>query len=148
MEEYRAIKCSMFAGMGKGDTAIVVEDEIDAVKMLAAGAEVKRTTLTEQFTYEAYREQYSDSFLLLMAINGNVGTVATEESAMEPQPGWTLLSLATNGKAERVPAESEELKVQRDLRGAGQVSLPALLLPSAFIDADLRFVKRSRSHIK
>jgi UDP-N-acetylmuramoylalanine--D-glutamate ligase len=37
MQEYRAVKCRMFANMGKGDTAIVVEDEVEAARMLAAG---------------------------------------------------------------------------------------------------------------
>jgi hypothetical protein len=47
--------------------------------------------------------------MLLMAINDNVVTVATEEFDMEPQPGWTLLSLAINGNGEQTPAESQEL---------------------------------------
>jgi hypothetical protein len=78
-------------------------------KLLTTGAVLKRTTLTEQFTFEDYRKQYSEDFLLLMAIHDNIVTVAADDNTMEPQPGWTLLSLATTDNGEQTTTEKQLL---------------------------------------
>jgi hypothetical protein len=69
-------------------------------ELLEHGATMKQTTLTEQFTFEDYRAQYSDDFLLLMTIRDGVATVSADDNAIEPEPGTTILSLAKENNRE------------------------------------------------
>lgn len=62
-------------------------------EMVRSGATIKKTALTSQFTYAAYREQYGNGFIPLMAIRGKRVIVATQDEKFLPQPGWQLLSL-------------------------------------------------------
>ena len=64
------------------------------MELLEAGATLKRTSLTEQFQYADYRTEYGDRFMPLMAIRGTTVSIATVSSPLDPQPGWTLVSLA------------------------------------------------------
>jgi NhaP-type Na+/H+ or K+/H+ antiporter len=79
------------------------------VKLLSDGAQVKRTALTEQFTYEDFRELYSDNHLVLLAIQGRTVNIATVDAQLEPQPGWTLISLI---REEPEPADADEIRAQ------------------------------------
>ncbi len=74
-------------------------------ELLEHGATMRRTTLTEQFTFEDYRAQYSDDFLLLMTIRDGVATVSADDNAIEPEPGCIILSLAKESNGERRSAE-------------------------------------------
>lgn len=79
-------------------------------EMMAGGATIKRTLLTDQFNLEDYRERHGDDALILMAIQGNVVMVQTSDEPLKPQKGWELVSLVdsstvqTNGVVTDVPA--------------------------------------------
>jgi hypothetical protein len=66
---------------------------------LAAGATIKKTTLTEAFDYNAFRDRYGESAVPLFVIpSAGKLTVVTARDAPEPQPGQTLISLVdSNG---------------------------------------------------
>lgn len=75
-------------------------------ELMRTGAAIKRTQLTDQFTYANYLEQYQERFVPLMAIRGKQVQVATIEDPFQPQPGWMLLSLvAAVTPEERAPEE-------------------------------------------
>lgn len=75
-------------------------------EMLHAGAVLKKTKLTEQFTYEDYLLQYGDDFLPLLAFKNSEVTIATLDADFEPKEGWTLLSFVVEEHAE-VPSEAD-----------------------------------------
>ena len=62
---------------------------------LAAGGEIKATTLSEEFDYDAYREKYGNRLIPLFAISrrGNLRIFSDPEHNPVPQPGWTVISL-------------------------------------------------------
>ncbi len=62
---------------------------------LAAGGEIKATTLSEAFDYDAYREKYGNRLIPLFAISrrGNLRIFSDPEHNPVPQPGWTVISL-------------------------------------------------------
>ncbi len=62
-------------------------------EMIAAGATVKQTPITEQFDYTAFREQYPNDRIEMMAVNGSQVQVAAVDQPLSIQPGWTLISL-------------------------------------------------------
>ncbi len=63
-------------------------------EMLNSGATIKMTPLTEQFTFQAFRNEYqAQDFLLLMAIQGKRVLISTVDAPLEPEPGWTLITL-------------------------------------------------------
>ena len=64
------------------------------LEMMEGGATIKSTPLTEQFQYIDYRAEYKDQFVPLMTIRGKTVTIATADTPLEPQPGWTIVSLA------------------------------------------------------
>lgn len=59
-----------------------------------AGATVKKTTLTEDFTLEDFITRYGESALPLFTLeeNGNL-IIATDEKDMQPKPGQMLVAL-------------------------------------------------------
>jgi NhaP-type Na+/H+ or K+/H+ antiporter len=60
----------------------------------AGGAVVKKTVLTDEFDYQAFRDLYGDSALLLFVIEGSGKlTVCTPDGRSTPRPGQTLISL-------------------------------------------------------
>lgn len=62
-------------------------------QMLQAGATIKRTPLTEQFTMADYREQYGEQALVLMAIQQKRVLVFASDEPFEARQGWELVSL-------------------------------------------------------
>jgi len=54
---------------------------------------IKRTKLTQKFSYQDLEKQYAGSFLPLMAVQGKTVQVATLDGSFAPQAGWTVLSL-------------------------------------------------------
>jgi len=73
----------------RGDrTFKVLEDKF------AYGGVIKATPLTEEFNYEDFRKQYSDSATLLFVIEetGKITPITTDQK-VEPGPGQTLISL-------------------------------------------------------
>ncbi|HEX6386950.1 MAG TPA: cation:proton antiporter [Anaerolineae bacterium] len=63
--------------------------------MLHEGAAIKKTKLTEQFTYDDYRAQYGRNFVPLLFFRGRKVRVLTVDAPFNPQPGWTLVSLVS-----------------------------------------------------
>lgn len=61
--------------------------------VMRAGARIKITPLTEEFTFDAYNTRYRDEALPLVALRGPEAMVATVDAPLEPLPGWTLVSL-------------------------------------------------------
>ncbi|MEZ4714361.1 MAG: sodium:proton antiporter [Caldilineaceae bacterium] len=72
---------------GRRLTYSAVED------LTRAGATIKKTRLTPEFTYVDFQELYGDSAIPLMMIRNKMVELATLENGFDPQPGWTLLSL-------------------------------------------------------
>ncbi len=62
---------------------------------LAAGGEIKATTLSEEFDYDAYLAAYNGRVIPLFAISkkGNLRIFSDPEHNPTPQPGWTVISL-------------------------------------------------------
>jgi NhaP-type Na+/H+ or K+/H+ antiporter len=66
--------------------------EIDA--RFTSGAIVKKTKLTEEFTWQDFREHYGPSAVLLFVIAGkNNLQISTAEQPLEPKPGQTVVAL-------------------------------------------------------
>ncbi|NOY40795.1 MAG: sodium:proton antiporter [Planctomycetes bacterium] len=60
----------------------------------AAGAQVKKTLLSEDFTYEDFQARYGDTALALFCIDeAKKLIVATDEKEMQPRPGQKLIAL-------------------------------------------------------
>ena len=55
---------------------------------------MKKTRITEEFTFEDFRARYGDSCLVLFLIeeSGNL-TVVTADNPPAPQPGQTVITL-------------------------------------------------------
>ena len=70
-------------------------------EMLHEGAKIKRTNLTEQFTYEDYRAKHEGNFVPLLFFRGQQVRVVTVDDSFNPQPGWTLVSLVSPDKMSR-----------------------------------------------
>ena len=61
---------------------------------LRKGAEIKSTTLSEQFDFDAWREANEGRFLLLFAADASGRLrVFTGDDAFEPGPDWKLVSV-------------------------------------------------------
>ncbi|MCB0087749.1 MAG: sodium:proton antiporter [Caldilineaceae bacterium] len=90
---------------GRNLTYTAVED------LTRAGATIKRTRLTPEFTYADFRDLYGASAIPLMVIRNKMVEVATLENGFEPQPGWTLLSLQLD---EPVTTDIQEEKEEED----------------------------------
>mgnify|MGYP003382227800 CR=1 FL=1 len=86
--------------------------------LIAQGAEVKATLLSETFDMAAYEKARGKSHIPLFALDKNFALRAfTDDYTPEVKPGWTLLSLvspaapaAAAGAAEGDPVEAEEGK--------------------------------------
>ena len=62
--------------------------------MLARGAEVRSTTLTEAFGWADYQALHGERAVLLLAIEPRGWMhVASEPLSFSPAAGWTLLAL-------------------------------------------------------
>ncbi len=69
-------------------------------RLLAIGAQVRGTRITEQFSHADFRRIYPEDCIELMAVNGSAVQVATVDQPLSVQPGWTLLSLAMASESE------------------------------------------------
>jgi len=71
----------------------VTSGELEA--RFAAGARIKKTTLTPDFTYDDFLARYGESALVLFRIDetGKKLAVATEKSDLAPRPGQKLIAL-------------------------------------------------------
>ncbi|MBK9130257.1 MAG: sodium:proton antiporter [Gammaproteobacteria bacterium] len=63
--------------------------------LIAGGAVIRRTPLTEKFGYTALHEQYGGNFLPLFALDAreNIHLFTTDDE-VKPSAGWTIFSLA------------------------------------------------------
>ncbi len=70
---------------------------------LANGAEIKTTTLSDEFNYDAYLEKYQDRVIPLFAISrkGNLRIFGDAENPPAPQPGWKIISLVMPEKDDK-----------------------------------------------
>ncbi len=74
-------------------------------RRVAAGAVVKPTRLTEEFTFASFQEHYGDAAIPLFVVTANERlTVVTADQPADPKPGDTLISLVEETST---PRESE-----------------------------------------
>lgn len=82
--------------------------------LIEAGAVVKRTPLTQQFTFDDFRNQYAGSEVIpLMAIKGKTVEVNTVAKPLQPVPGWTVLSLVREPAAQQLPQSDSADAMER-----------------------------------
>ncbi|MFI4873884.1 MAG: cation:proton antiporter [Blastopirellula sp. JB062] len=77
-------------------------------RRFAAGAQIKKTSLTAEYTFADFLKRYGDSAMVLFVIDENKKLdVRTAESTSTPKPGHTLISLVDPVKTAEndVPAE-------------------------------------------
>ena len=61
---------------------------------ITKGATIKTTSLTEEFDYQAFQEEYNKKTVPLFIIDSNNKlTVFTSDSQLKPKPGQKLVSL-------------------------------------------------------
>ncbi len=73
-------------------------------RWVARGAQVRTTTLTEEFDFDAYREHYGENARLLFVVTPSRRlVVVTADEAPDPKPGDTLISLVDDPEAEIRP---------------------------------------------
>lgn len=63
-----------------------------------AGATIKKTRLTAEFTFADFQKLYGETAFPLMVIRGKNVEIATTDKSFAPQSGWTLLSLQIDEK--------------------------------------------------
>lgn len=87
----------------------VTYETLDA--WFAAGATMKRTRLTEKFSYDDYRKIYGENALPMFTID-ELGRlqVFTVNDPPRPRAGHTLISLVRPGEYVETPAESTDAK--------------------------------------
>ena len=68
---------------------------------LEQGGVIRVTPLTEQFTWDAFRQRHGDGALPLMALRKNAVVVATVNFPLTPLPGWSVVSLFFPQQANR-----------------------------------------------
>lgn len=62
--------------------------------MIAAGAEIRRTGLTETFDFEAWEAEHTDAVPLVALTPEGRLRIFQAHRDVEPKAGWTVLSLA------------------------------------------------------
>ena len=74
------------------------------VRRFAAGAVVKKTPLTEEFDFQAWREMYGESAIVLFLIedSGDLSILTADRTA-SPKPGQTLIALVDPTEEETPP---------------------------------------------
>ncbi|MEJ2470029.1 MAG: sodium:proton antiporter [Desulfuromonadales bacterium] len=76
-------------------------------KRLDQGAEIKKTKLTEEFTFEDYLARHREHRLLLFAIDDDQSAhVFTPEHEFTPEAGWSILALAMEDAAASAEANT------------------------------------------
>ena len=62
--------------------------------MLAQGAEIRATTLSEEFAFEDFHRRYWKRAVPLFAIDPRARLrIFTAQDQIDPKPGWTVLAL-------------------------------------------------------
>lgn len=86
--------------------------------LLAGGAVIRHTPLTEKFDFAAMRAQYGEGFLPLFALDtrGKLHVFTTDDD-IRPAPGWTIISLArpdaaTQGKSADGDSEKRSQRLE------------------------------------
>ena len=81
-----------------------------------AGAEIRKTPLTEEFNYEAFQARYGGTAIPLFVSSGDQGlSVYTSEQSASPRAGQTLISLVHPEKEQLRPKLAEpELEAAAD----------------------------------
>jgi hypothetical protein len=75
---------------------------------IGQGAEVKATELTEKFDHEAFRATWGDEAIPLFALDENGRLLVRQvDQPLEPEPGWTLISLVPAKVVEQIRKEQE-----------------------------------------
>ena len=65
--------------------------------LIGQGATVRSTPLTEEYDFEAYCASQDKQAIMLFALDGRgVLRVFSTQTEFEPEPGWTVISLAMN----------------------------------------------------
>ncbi len=80
--------------------------------MVAAGAEIRRTKLTESFDLEAWHAEHGEAVPLFALTPEGRLRMFQNEPPIEPGPGWTVFALR--------PPKSAEVAAEAD--GAGAAS--------------------------
>lgn len=86
---------------GKGVTCELLTER------LHAGAMIKVTPMTDQYTFTDFRQRYGDNALPLMMQRGRQLVLSTVNRPVTPQAGWNLISLVddvVDGSKSSVPA--------------------------------------------
>jgi len=64
------------------------------IRRMKAGARIKKTNLTEEFTFTDFQDLYGESAVMLFLVeNGNKLRVCAEDEPLTPQPGHTVIAL-------------------------------------------------------
>ncbi len=107
---------------------LLFDEEATAERLLEwmeHGAVVKKTPLTENFTYADYARQHEDNFIPLMLLRGADSrvTVATVDDELRPQAGFSLISLLLEEVKEptddRLKREAKEIVREPIIADAG-----------------------------
>ncbi|MBV1915243.1 MAG: sodium:proton antiporter [Pseudomonadales bacterium] len=83
--------------------------------LLGQGGEIKVTTLSEEFDFEAYRALYGNSPVLLMAIDPKQHIHPfTEDNGLKAVADWTLIALIPKDALEQAEVEKERGSASED----------------------------------
>ncbi|MGA1238083.1 MAG: cation:proton antiporter [Limisphaerales bacterium] len=75
---------------------------------IAKGAKVKRSNLTEQYTYQEFLKRYGSNALVLFVLNGNGACRIQTKPPENPEPGTTLISLILDAAPSQAQAPLKE----------------------------------------
>lgn len=82
---------------------------------LGMGAEIRETTLTENFDFDAYHRRHYKKAIPLFAIDPKERLyILTPGHKVKPAPGWTLLSLVEPKEVEQLAAETVAMESNAD----------------------------------
>lgn len=82
--------------------------------LIEAGAVIKKTPLTPQFTFADFKAQYTGSEVVpLMAIKGTTVEVGTVSEPLQPTAGWTVLSLVLEPSSPPMPQQDSAEAMER-----------------------------------
>lgn len=77
------------------------------VRSFASGAVVKKTPLTDEFDFRAWREMYGQSAIVLFLIEDSGELlILTADRTANPKPGQTLIALVDPAEEERTSAQT------------------------------------------
>jgi hypothetical protein len=75
-------------------------------RALGMGAEIRETTLSENFDFDDYHRRYYKKAITLFAIDSRERLhILTSEHKLKPAPGWALLSLVEPQEAKQPVSE-------------------------------------------